>query len=81
MTPQVKQARDLNDPKYTINLDSQDIYAIAEHSGIDMHEYGHEFTGAIVEIGDGDYNEIWLTSSRKPYDLDAVYHSPDFWMC
>lgn len=32
-----------------------------------------EVTGSFVLNGDADYEEIWLTSSSRPYDRDAEF--------
>lgn len=32
-----------------------------------------EVTGALVNVGDGEYSEVWLTGSSRPYHVDAAY--------
>lgn len=73
-----KLCKELQDEKYTLVLDSQDIKSIANYAAIE-EQYIDDITGAIVEMGDGDYNEIWFTEDNRPYDLDAIYRHPSYW--
>lgn len=54
-------------------LDSQDIKAILEYAPNSFGYGVNETTGALVEIKDGDYTEVWLTDYRRPYLDSAVY--------
>ena len=59
----------LDDIEGDLVLDSQDIAAVLESIG------GTEtdITGAVVVVGDGDYLEVWLTDSNRPYHVNALY--------
>jgi len=32
-----------------------------------------EITGAVVKMGDGEYSEVWVTDSSRPFELKAEY--------
>ena len=66
----VVKASDLPPEKgYTMETDSQDIKATAESIG-----WKDELpTGAIVKIGEGEYDEVWFTWDSKPYLNSASY--------
>lgn len=37
-------------------------------------EMGHEdCSGALVCVGEDDYNEVWVTQYCRPYELASVY--------
>lgn len=75
-----KSLSDLQDEKYTLLTDSQGVTAIVEHIGLTPEDCNLDrITGAIVEVLDGDYGEIWLTTSSAPYSMDAYYNTPDYW--
>ena len=63
-----RQLFDLQDARYTFTTDSTDLRALQEY----LPGVG-EFTGAVVEIRDGDYAEIWVTDSARPYELGSAY--------
>jgi hypothetical protein len=71
--------RNLNDEKYTLVLDSQEVSQIASDAGLPA-EWLPDITGAVVAIGDEDFDEVWLTESAKPYDLRAEYVTPEFYL-
>jgi hypothetical protein len=74
-----KTLRNLSDEKYTLVLDSQDVSQIARDVGLPA-EWISDITGAVVAICDGDYDEIWLTESSKPYDLRAEFVTPEYYL-
>lgn len=57
----------------TLIVDSQDIKAILEHTPNCLGYDQDTTTGALIEIKDGDYTEVWLTDYRQPYLDSAVY--------
>lgn len=59
----------LEDEKYMLILNDADIEATKEHFGID-NPY---ITGIVAEIGDGEYNEVYITEWSAPYALTAQY--------
>jgi hypothetical protein len=59
---------DLQDACYTFTTDSTDLRALQEY----LPGVG-DITGAVVEIRAGDYAEIWITDSARPYELGSAY--------
>lgn len=41
--------------------------------------YRSSITGAVWALDYGEIDEVWLTDSSRPYDLRAVYFTPEFW--
>lgn len=60
---------DLQDRDYTYTEDSQELARLAADYCPDEEEP----TGAVVLVGDGDYDEVWFNWSPKPYLLSAMY--------
>ena len=48
---------------------SQDIAAVLNSIGSNETD----ITGAVVVVGDGEYSEVWLTDSSRPYHVNALY--------
>ncbi|MGH8074237.1 MAG: hypothetical protein ACREO4_09205 [Lysobacter sp.] len=65
--------------------DSQDVRAavdalsVAELAALDVAAYTEAgelaATGALVATADGDYSEIWLTDSARPFDLIRAHYT------
>lgn len=49
--------------------DSQEVEAVCDALGLDADDV----TGVVVEVGDGDYREVWTTDSARPWALAASY--------
>ena len=62
----------LQDKRFMFITDSQEIEHICSHLG-DIREDPEDVTGALVDVGDGDYNEVWLTTWRAPWNLSSWY--------
>lgn len=30
-------------------------------------------SGALVDVGEGDYTEVWITGYRRPFALSSIY--------
>ena len=63
-----KRADELTDPRLQGVWDSQDLEAVADYFGLKEMP-----TGALVIVGEGDYDEVWVTYSSHPYDLRTMY--------
>ena len=59
----------LDDIEGDLVLDSQDIAAVLESIGSNETD----ITGAVVQLVDGEYLEVWLTDSSRPYHVNALY--------
>jgi hypothetical protein len=67
---QAKQIKDLQDPKYILVQDSQDVQAILNSIGLSWHDA----TGCLlVEVLDGEYGEVWAIDSFTPYLTETAY--------
>ena len=55
--------KDFQGDNYTLLQDSQDIDAVMEHIGIKQHDCGF----LIVNVGDGEYKEIYSSAQFMPY--------------
>lgn len=75
---QTRTAGQLQDEKYTLVTDSQEVREIAHYAGLSEKD-ADDITAAIVEVGDGEYNEIWLSESSAPWNLTAIYHEAAYW--
>lgn len=68
-------ASEIQGGEFQLLTDSQDLN--------DLYRYfpviPDDFTGAIVSVGDGDYSEVYVTESSRPYSLDAIYHPLDYY--
>ena len=79
MSNKSRDAREFeNDDRYMSLSDSQDIDFICEYYGI--MKYREDITGAMVIVGEGDYDEVWLTESSRPYSIYADYEPLDFYL-
>lgn len=72
--PVIGQSRPLGDgylqhARFTLLQDSQDIAALCESIGLNVDRV----SGALVDIDNGDYVEVWVTCYRAPYAIDSVY--------
>ncbi len=76
MTAQTKQLNDLQGNEYTFLQNDGDILDIASEF---VTEFAEDITGAVVKVGDGEYLEVWLTESSRPFELSAIYHTPAYW--
>jgi hypothetical protein len=52
----------------TLVLDSQELEPIEE--SIPFHQF---ITGAVVKTSEGDYTEVWITESNRPFDTNTIY--------
>ena len=64
------------DPCQMLLVDSQDIQAVCEYFGIPTID----ITGAMVDIEDGEYVNVLMTSSSRPYSVDADYKPVQYWL-
>ena len=74
----MRYLRQLQDEKYTFIQTDYDLADVLDIVGIDP-EYRDEITGAVVEVLDGEYGEVWLTEDAAYYDLSAVYRPMSFY--
>lgn len=74
----MKYLRQLQEDKYTLIQNDTDLAAVLDYVGIDP-EYRDDITGALVEVLDGEYGEVWLTEDAAYYDLSAVYRPLSFY--
>lgn len=51
--------------------DNQEIDSVL--STIGKKELIHEVTGVIVRVSNGDYRDVWITFSNRPYLANALY--------
>jgi hypothetical protein len=58
-------------PKHELVTDSQDVKAVCDAVGVDYDANG--VTGALVKVGEGEYEDVWLTDSARPFDNSAHY--------
>jgi hypothetical protein len=54
---------------YQFITDSQEVKAVLAN----LYTDGTEYTALMVSIRDGDYNEVWGSESRRPYEVTAQY--------
>jgi hypothetical protein len=83
-------ARELSGRGMRLMTDSQDVRWIADSftflpGGIAVDTDGEDYqytdiTGAIVTLIYGDYGEVYVTESSRPYSLDAIYHPLDYYL-
>jgi predicted hydrocarbon binding protein len=58
-------------------LDSQVINELREYFKVlDLED----ITGMVYTLGDGDYSEVYVTESSRPYDLQAIYHPLSYYV-
>jgi len=62
---------ELDSPELMLMLDSQDIDSICDNFPMLP---SHEITGVVASIKDGDYSQVYVTESSRPYNSDAIYH-------
>lgn len=59
---------ELQDDGYTfVQLEADLRQIVEDYAG------GINITGAVVKIGDGEYEEVWVTESSRPFELSAMY--------
>lgn len=63
---------------YELYTDSQDIESVMEYFGDFINP--SILTGIILQVGDGDYTEVYITESSRPYDLGAIYHPFEYYL-
>jgi hypothetical protein len=39
-----------------------------------------DITGVMYTIGEGDYEEVYVTESSRPYFVGAIYHPLDYYL-
>lgn len=57
------------DLTYDIHTDSQDVKATLDSIGYDEPDA----TGLASKQADGDFIEVWVTTSNRPWNLDSLY--------
>jgi hypothetical protein len=57
--------------------DSQEIKAICDYYGIPVLD----ITGALVIVGDGEYESAKFTIDSRPYLINAKYSDISFFVC
>lgn len=62
---------------YELTVESQHIIDICET--FPFLPCG-KITGAIYKIGDGDYAELYVSESVRPYTLTAIYHPLSYYL-
>lgn len=70
-------ASELEGEEFSLLLNSQDIDDLLAY--FPMLEF-QNITGALVSIGDGDYGEVYVTESSRPYDLNSIYHPLSYYL-
>ena len=61
----------------TLVTDSQGLDSVYESVYTECRRWGfdrEDITGALVQVGDGDYSEAWITTYRSPHSIHAMYH-------
>ena len=71
-----KYAKELEGDEYQLLLDSQDLEFLGEYYPFIPSQ---DITGALVIVGNGDYEEVWLCEDNRPYDNFAVYRPLEFY--
>jgi hypothetical protein len=66
---EVRKAGDITGDDYVYVTDSQDLESL--HHNLPVCPDG--MTGALVATEDGDYTEVWVTESSRPYSVNAIY--------
>jgi hypothetical protein len=66
-----KQVRDLQDEKYTLVQDPQEVAAVLDSIGYQSDT--SSFGSLLVEVLEGEYGEVWATSLYIPYLDDTTY--------
>jgi hypothetical protein len=56
---------------------SQDVAGICEY--FSFLPQG-DLTAFVAVVGDGDYSEVYVTESSRPYDLQAIYHPLSYYV-
>lgn len=51
--------------------DSQDVRAVLEHLG--RTDLLGDVTAAIVEVVDGEYRSVWVTTSARYFEANTLY--------
>ncbi len=76
---------ELSSPDFILITDSQEINSILGAFDSDfpdsyMYFNAWEVTGIIASVNDGDYGEVYVTESSRPYDLQAIYHPLSYYL-
>jgi hypothetical protein len=70
---ETRRASQLPGPGYILLTDSQEVDAVLDHVELPEGWRRSEVTGVIVSLADGDYREVWITDSPRPYSTHALY--------
>jgi hypothetical protein len=71
---QVKQIKDLQDPKYILVQDSQEVAAVLDSIGYRSEKEFQSSCGCLlVEVLEGEYGEVWAIDSYVPYLSETAY--------
>lgn len=65
----LRNAGDITGEEYVYVTDSQDLESL--HHNIPTCP--DDMTGALVLVANGDYSEVWVTESSRPYSVNAMY--------
>jgi hypothetical protein len=64
--------RDLQDEKYTLVQDSQDVRAVLDSIGYSKRRR-NSIGCLLVEVDDGDYGEVWAIDRSVPLLTETAY--------
>ena len=70
---ETRRASELPGPQYILLIDSQEVDAVLDRVELPEGWRRSEVTGVIVSLADGDYREVWITDSPRPYSTHALY--------
>lgn len=68
--------------EWYISLDSDDIQETLQHAALNTRQFPYwtpfenwaDITALMVKVGEGEYLELWATSSSHPYLNATIYH-------
>ena len=64
----------LQNERFMFLTDSQELEAILDHMDKDIKElWNNDLTAALVEVGEGDYNEVWFSDASSPWNTCNYY--------
>lgn len=69
-------AGNLQNPAYELILNPDTLKSLMEDGYAHAASVGvlpEDVTGALVKVGDGEYEMIWVTESPSPYLITAEY--------
>lgn len=63
---------------YVFIQNDSDLASVLESVGLPKGDR-KDITGAMVVVGDGDYEAVWLCEDNRYYDLSAIYRPLPFY--